>query len=38
VLIRIESISKTYPLGVQTINALRAVSLNIEEGAFIAFA
>ena len=35
-LIRIESVGKTYPLGVQTVTALRDVSLNIEEGAFIA--
>ncbi len=35
-LIRIESVGKTYQLGVQTVTALRDVSLNIEEGAFIA--
>jgi len=37
-LIRLESVSKTYPMGVQTITALRDVNLNIEEGAFIAIA
>ena len=37
-LIRLESVHKTYRLGVQTITALRRVSLNIEEGAFIAIA
>ena len=37
-LIRLESVTKTYPMGVQTISALRNVSLNIEEGAFIAIA
>ena len=37
-LIRLESIRKTYQLGVQTVVALRDVSLNIEEGAFIAIA
>ncbi len=37
-LIQLESIHKTYRLGVQTIIALRHVSLNIEEGAFIAIA
>ncbi len=37
-LLRIESIGKTYQLGVQTIAALRDVSLNIEERAFIAIA
>ncbi len=35
-LIRIESVGKTYQLGVQTVTALRDVSLNIDEGAFIA--
>ena len=38
VLIRIESLSKIYQLGVQKIAALRHVSLIIEEGAFIAIA
>ena len=37
-LIRLESVTKTYAMGVQTISALRDVSLNIEEGAFIAIA
>jgi putative ABC transport system ATP-binding protein len=37
-LIRLESIGKTYQLGVQTIAALRDIRLNIEEGAFIAIA
>jgi len=35
-LISAQSIGKTYQLGVQTVTALRAVSLNIEAGAFIA--
>jgi putative ABC transport system ATP-binding protein len=38
VLIRIESVEKSYQLGVQKVTALREVSLNIEEGAFIAIA
>ena len=37
-LIRLESVGKAYQLGVQTVAALRNVSLNIEEGAFIAIA
>ena len=37
-LVRVESVSKTYPLGVQNVTALRNVSLNIGEGAFIAIA
>lgn len=37
-LLRMESICRSYKLGVQTINALSGVSLNIEEGAFIAIA
>jgi len=37
-LIRIEAITKTYQLGVQKVSALRHVSLNIEESAFIAIA
>jgi putative ABC transport system ATP-binding protein len=37
-LIRIESVAKTYQLGVQSVAALRGVSLNIDEGAFIAIA
>ncbi|MBS0327152.1 MAG: ABC transporter ATP-binding protein [Proteobacteria bacterium] len=35
-LICAESVGKTYKLGVQTVTALRAVSLNIDAGAFIA--
>jgi putative ABC transport system ATP-binding protein len=37
-LICIESVTKTYQVGVQKVHALRSVSLNIEEGAFIAIA
>jgi putative ABC transport system ATP-binding protein len=37
-LLRIESVGKTYQLGVQKVAALRHVNLNIEEGAFIAIA
>jgi putative ABC transport system ATP-binding protein len=37
-LIRIEGITKTYQLGVQKVSALRNVSLNVQEGAFIAIA
>jgi len=37
-LIRIEAITKTYQLGVQEVWALRHVTLNIQEGAFIAIA
>jgi putative ABC transport system ATP-binding protein len=37
-LVRVESVSKTYPLGVQNVTALRNVTLNIGEGAFIAIA
>jgi putative ABC transport system ATP-binding protein len=37
-LIRLESVAKAYPLGVQTVAALRNVTLNIDEGAFIAIA
>jgi putative ABC transport system ATP-binding protein len=38
VLISAESLCKTYQLGVQSVAALRHVSLNISEGAFIAIA
>jgi putative ABC transport system ATP-binding protein len=38
VLIRVEAVTKSYQLGVQTIAALRRVSLNIDDGAFLAIA
>jgi len=37
-LLRIESVGRTYKLGVQTVSALTNVSLDIDEGAFIAIA
>lgn len=37
-LIRIESLTKTYRLGVQTVVGLRNISLNVEENAFMAIA
>ena len=37
-LIRIENVGKSYPLGVQTVAALHQINLNIEERAFLAIA
>jgi putative ABC transport system ATP-binding protein len=36
--IRIEGVSKSYQLGMQTVHALRHVTLNVDEGAFLAIA
>jgi putative ABC transport system ATP-binding protein len=37
-IVRIESVTKEYPLGEQTVCALRNVNLNVEDGVFLAIA